>query len=172
MYRELGDFLWYMARHKPVWRDGELWTAAIGGVAAGVWFGCDATVVEAIRLHFADILTVASIIFGFASTTLVFYIQAASSWSKDARVERVAEKIVDWHVWTIICLLGLMGYSVLLWAFGCFLTCPWAKGAVYGFLAFLGLYCGFQMVNHTLTVRWVFRRSSDLEDTPKPGKSE
>lgn len=164
MYRELAEFLGHIAFQKSIWKDGELWTAVAGGVACTVWFYYDPAVIEGIREHLADLLSVASIVFGFVMTTLVFYAQAASTWSKNPRVRKVAEKIVDWHVWTIVCLLGLIAYILFLWLAGGYLGSATIRQAVaFGFLAFLALYCCLQIVNHALIVRWVFRRSSDLE---------
>jgi hypothetical protein len=164
MYKELLSFTRDVLRTRAIWRDGELWTAALGGLVAGAWLAWNPAVVAAVREHFGDILTVASIIFGFVMTTLVFYVQAASSWSKDERVRNVALKLIDWHVWTVVCLLALIGYIVFLWACGMSLPQgPWWIGVEYGLLTFLCLYCGFQILNHALTVRWTFRRSQDLE---------
>jgi magnesium-transporting ATPase (P-type) len=167
MYKELGVYLRHMVRQGSVWKDGELWTAIIGGIATGYWFYRDPDSVTAVRRHFGDILTIASIIFGFVLTALIFYVQAAGSWSTDARVQRVARKLIDWHVWTIVCLLALISYVLVLWATGPFVQVGrvW-KGVQYGILAFLMLYCGLQILNHALTIWWTFRERERLENGP------
>ena len=74
--------------------------------------------IEKVRQHFGDLLSATSIVFGFALAALLFYIQAAAAWAKDPDVDRVANKSVDWHVWTIVCMLFLIGYMLGLWSFG------------------------------------------------------
>ena len=107
MYREIGTFARRMLTQKSLWKDGEIWTAALVGVAAYFWFRKDPAMIEKMRHHFGDLLTTISIVFGFVLTALLFYIQAASLWAKDDNIGRIADKIVDWHVWTIVCMLGL-----------------------------------------------------------------
>ena len=51
----------------------------------------------------------------------LFYIHSAAAWAKDAKVARMADKIVDWHVWTIVCMLFLIGYLPGLWSFGIYI---------------------------------------------------
>src|SRR5437867_3094536 len=149
MYKELGVFIRHIACRKAIWKDGELWTAAIGAVVAGFWFYYQPQVIVRIRSHFGDLMSVTSIIFGFVLTALIFYIQASGSWSADERVQRVAHSLVNWHVWTILCLLSLIGYVLFLWAVGPYLTQGPVSGAIqYAALAFLILYIGFQILNH------------------------
>lgn len=169
MYKELAEFAEAISSDQAVWKDGELWSAVILGVLTSVWCQCDPTAVSGIRSHFGDILSVTSIIFGFVLTTLFFYIQAADTWADDDRTKSVAERLVTWHVWTVFCLLVLIGYVVLLWAFGGKPFWPaWLVSIAYGVLAFLGAYSGFQIVNHVLTIRWVFRQRHDLRTGRAP----
>jgi len=56
---------------------------------------------------------------------------------RDEKVARVAEKIVDWHVWTILCMLFLIGYPLGLWAFGVCLDNR--SDLVFGLYVFLTL---------------------------------
>ena len=163
MYYELGAFVHRVLFQKSIWKDGELWTAVVGGVAAYFWFRNDPAIIEKIRQHFGDLLSVTSIIFGFALAALLFYIQAAAAWSKDQKVTLVADKIVDWHVWTIVCMLFLIGYLLGLWSLGVYLdnSSHLALG-FYAFLAFQLLYCGLQILNHTLTVWWSFKTRDRL----------
>jgi hypothetical protein len=144
-------------KEKSIWKDGDLWTAVGGGVAAYFWFREDPAMIANVRQHFGDLLSATSIVFGFALAALLFYIQAAAAWAKDAKVARVAVKIVDWHVWTIICMLFLIGYLLGLWSFGVYLdnSSNLAFG-LYALLSFQLLYCGLQILNHTLTVWWSF----------------
>jgi hypothetical protein len=169
MYRELREFAGAIATDSAFWKDGEFWSALIVGVGTSAWCYYDPTAVPDIRAHFDDLLTVASIVFGFVLTTLFFYVQAAGSWADDPRVNRVAERLVNWHVWTIFCLIGLIAYVLLLWSFGERLQMgKCAKAFAYGVLGFATSYSGFQIVNHTLTVRWAFRRRHDLQAGPPP----
>lgn len=158
MYYELGAFARRVMFQKSIWKDGELWTAVAGGVAAFVWFRHDPVVIEKVRQHFGDLLSATSIVFGFVLAALLFYIQAAAAWAKDTKVANVANKLVDWHVWTIVCMLFLIGYLLALWSFGVYLDNRTSPAFVlYAFLVFQILYCGFQILNHALTVWWSFR---------------
>jgi hypothetical protein len=171
MYHELGEFMWHMGRRQKLWKDGELWTALILGGLAGWLFYWEPSTVDVVRDRFGELLTVASIVFGFVLTTLFFYIQAASEWSRDPRVGRVAEKLVDWHVWTVMCLLVLVGLIVVLWVAKSFFTAGLLRSAIsHALLVFLAAYCSFQIINHVLTVRWVFRTRSVLTDGPGVSK--
>ena len=163
MYYELKDYLHKVIFQKSIWKDGELWTAILGSVGAYFWYKYDPSIIPKIRNHFNELLTITSIIFGFALAALLFYIQAAGEWAKDKRVIRVAEKIVDWHVWTIVCMLFLIGYTLALWSFDRYLPIDSRIIQIlYSFLFFLLLYCGFQILNHTLTVWWSFRNRERL----------
>lgn len=169
MYYEFGVFVRHVLFQKSIWKDGELWTAVAGGVAAYFWFRHDPAMIEKVRQHFGDLLSATSIVFGFALAALLFYIQAAAAWAKDAKVAHVADRIVDWHVWTIICMLFLLCYLLGLWSFGVYLDNR--SNLAYGLYALLGfqlLYCGLQILNHTLTVWWSFRRRDDLNDNATP----
>ncbi len=163
MYREIGTFAIHMLRQKALWKDGELWTALAGGVAAYCLFRHDPTMIEKIRHHLNDLLTTISIVFGFVLAALLFYIQAAAAWAKDDNITRIANKIVDWHVWTIVCMLVLIGYLLGLWSLGSYLrVCSRLFVCLHAFLVFLVLYCGFQILNHTLTVWWWFSKRNQL----------
>jgi hypothetical protein len=158
MYHELGVFMRRVLFRKSIWTDGDLWTAVAGGIAAWFWFRHDPVVIGKMREHFGDLLSATSIVFGFALAALLFYIQAAAAWAKDTKVDRVADMIIDWHVWTIVCLLFLIGYMLGLWSLGIYLNnqLRLASG-LYAFLVFQIIYCGLQILNHTLTVWWAFR---------------
>ena len=168
MYYELGEFLRHMARRHRLWMDGEFWTALVTGSVVGLILWQHPEAVRALRERLADLLTVASIVFGFVLTALVLYIQAASEWSSDPRVGRVAESLVDWHVWTIFCLLLLIVGIVVVWLCeACVLQTHYWAAVTHGSLVFLAVYCILQILNHTLTVRWVFRNRRTLKDGPK-----
>ncbi len=165
MYSELREFVGHMLKQRSIWKDGELWSSLVIGAAAFVALYRCPKAIPAVRERFPEFLTVTSIVFGFVLTTLVFYIQAAGEWARDERVDRVANKLVDWHVWTIVCLLLLMCLIVVLWLFEPFFVAPplWAA-VTHALLAFFAAYASFQILNHTLTVRWVFRRRRTLID--------
>lgn len=163
MYHELGVFIRRVLFRKSIWTDGELWTAVAGGAVSWFWFNHDPAMIEKIREHFGDLLSATSIVFGFALAALLFYIQAASAWAKDTNVARVADMIVDWHVWTIVCMLSLIGYMLALWSFGVYLDNQSRLAiGLYAFLVFQLLYCGLQILNHTLTIWWSFRNRNKL----------
>ena len=105
MYYEIREFVSEAVCDRVLWKDGEFWTALAVGSGVGLWCHFDANAIPGIRSHFGDLLSVTSIIFGFVLTTLFFYVQAAGSWADDPKVKKVAERLVDWHVWTILCLL-------------------------------------------------------------------
>ena len=172
MYQEIGEFLWHMGCRHKLWKDGELWTALVLGGLAGGLFYYDPSTVDLVRDRLGELLTVASIVFGFVLTTLFFYIQAAGEWSRDPRVARVAEKLVDWHVWTVLCLLVLVGLTIVLWIAEGFFAAGLLRSAIsHAALVFLSAYCSFQIINHVLTIRWVFRKRSVLKGD-SGGKSD
>ncbi len=167
MYYELGLFCRRVLFQKSIWKDGELWTAVAAGLAAYFWFSHDPAIILKVRQHFGYLLSATSIVFGFALAALLFYIQAAAAWARDAQVTRVADKIVDWHVWTIVCMLFLIGYLLGLWSLGVYLdnrSC--LAFGLYAFLVFQLFYCGLQILNHTLTVWWSFRTRDRLNSRP------
>lgn len=168
MYKELATFALHVARQKQIWKDGELWTAVFISAATAVWFNADPVVMTKLRHHFGDILTVTSIIFGFVLTALTFYIDSAGSWSRDAKVRSVGQKLVDWHTWSILCILALLGYVIALWAVSDIIESQIVSVIAYSFLVFLALYSGFQIVNHTLTIWWVFQARDKLEGKSSP----
>ncbi len=171
MYYEIREFISKAVQDRVLWKDGEFWTALAVGAGIGVWCHFDADMITGIRSHFGDLLNVTGIVFGFVLTTLFFYVQAAGSWADDPKVKRVAERLVDWHVWTIFSLLMLIAYILFLWVFakpGSWPNCLLC--VCYGILGFLVSYAGFQIVNHTLTVRWAFRKRHHLQ-TGKPPKT-
>ena len=167
MYHELGEFLWQIGHRKALWADGELWTALVLSGLAGWLFHCDPAAISAVRERFGELLAVSSIVFGFVLTAMMFYIQASSDWSRNPSVNRVAKKLVDWHVWTVMCLLVLIGLIIFMWLAEDIFTTGAVRPAVsHAALVFLALYCSFQILNHVLTVRWVARRRFALRDGP------
>jgi hypothetical protein len=163
MYKEIGEFVWNVGFDRRLYKDGEFWTSLLIGAAMGYWIFIDPSWIDRIRSHFGDLLSVASIVFGFVLSTLFFYIQAAGTWANDKKVSAVAESLVDHHVWTIFSLLTFLAYIVLLWAFGKpeYFNHQWLTG-IYSVLVFLGSYCGLQILNQVLTIRWAFRRRHRL----------
>ncbi len=164
MYKELNSFLKHILTKKSIWTDGEIWTAVLLGGFSWVMFKREQWIIPQIREHFSELLTVSSIIFGFISTTLVFYIQTATNWSKDPKVHKVAQKLIDWHIWTIICILFLIGYILLIWSVGPLISTIFIGAEIqYSFLTFLIFYIGFQILNHILTVWWTFKNIERLK---------
>jgi uncharacterized membrane protein YfcA len=168
MYIELCTFIQKGFKAKTFFKDGDFLTSLVGGFAGYLWFSMDSEVIPKIRLHFGDFLSTSSILFGFAFAALLFYIQASESWSEDEKATKILNKIVDWHVWTIICLLALIAYILGLWSFGLYLDNQSKLGlSLYSFLVFLFLYCCFQILNHTLTVWWAFHSRKRLGRNPR-----
>lgn len=168
MYREIKEFVCSAGKDSRLYKDGEFITAVVVGIVAGIWLYIDQSQIERIRAHLGELLSITSIIFGFVLATLFSYIQATTSWSKDEMVEQVAESLVDHHVWTILSLLVLIGYVLVLWTFG---TSQYLGPSVlmvtYALLVFQVSYCGFQVLNQVLTIRWAFRRRHRLSQSPK-----
>ena len=138
---------------------------SIFAIICGVWLSYDLEAVNRIRQHFDTLVDVISIIFGFALTSLLFYIEAFSRWSRRINEQAVARRIIDGHVWTVLSLLGLLGYIFILWGFGRYCqNLAFMCGILYGILGGYIIYCGLQIVSHTLVVRWAFYRRDTLED--------
>jgi hypothetical protein len=168
MYKEFFHYIKPILCQKSIWKDGELWTSFVGGIISYFWFQYDPGVLVRIHQHFGDLLTVTSIIFGFALSALLFYIQAAGAWSNDENVKNVATKVINWHVWTIICMLFLIGYTLLLWSIGRYLNFKSPIAFIlFSLLTFQILYCGFQILNHSLTVLWSFNNRDRLNGSKK-----
>lgn len=164
MYYEMGSFLRKIVSQKPFWKDGDIWTAVLSAALSFSWFALDPLVVERIRQHFRDLLSAISIIFGFSLTGLVFYIQVSSTWQQTKQVVTIADKIVDRHVWTIVCLLFLLSYLLLLWSVGGYLDLRGMLARVLHSLLVFGLvYCGCQILNHALTIWWSFKERERLK---------
>ena len=174
MYTELWRYFRAMRRRTEFWKDGEFITALVGAVAAVIGFVIYPNLMDGIRKEFGSLLSVASIVFGFALTTLTFYISAVAALKRTSSVKKIADKLVDWHVWTILCLLFLIGWIVILWVFDvgnqgrryC------VRIAGYVVLVFLVVYCAGQIVNHALTLWWFHHRRSKLQETKSAPSSE
>ena len=168
MYYELAVLIRQIAYQRAFWKDGEVWTALAGGILAGCWFYEKPALITSVRLNFQHILTVSGIVLGFALSVLIFYVQAVVAWSRDESTQKVAAKLIDWHVWSVVCLLVLVGYTLLLWSFGWLFNWGRASLAIeYGILVFLIVYCGCQILNHALTVWWVFGKNARLRGGPQ-----
>lgn len=169
MYKELWGFFFVVARQRSLVRDGELWTAAIVAAISVPIFHDWPVWMQHVADHFNDLLTVLSIVFGFVLTALGFHVQAAQIWRRDERVSRVADLIVDWHVWTLLWLLFTLGSILVLWGVQGHLSQRlWTKSALYSGLVFTVSYSVFQILNHVLTVWWVFRNRDRLVDNSPP----
>ncbi|MDP9175472.1 MAG: hypothetical protein M3O30_16645 [Planctomycetota bacterium] len=166
MYKESGKFLLHIARQKAIWKDGELWTSLAISVGAWWWMDRNNSIIAGIREQFGDILTVSSILVGFVMTTLVFYGEVASGWSKKKKVRNVANKIVDWQVWSVLCLLAQLAYTIFLHIVDgrVNLNLGW-RPLWFAILVFLTVYSALQILNHVLIIWWAFRNSSRLEPT-------
>ena len=163
MYKELGVFSKTVLRQKSMWRDGDLWTAVAAMLAAVVWFQSDPMAISRIRAHFGDLLGATSIVFGFALTALSIFVQGAGAWGDKAEIKNIAQKVVDWHIWTVVSLLVLIGYLLVLWAFFPRLeTTGWIAIGLFAGLVFGLVYCGCQILNHALTIWWAFCRNGIL----------
>jgi len=170
MYYEIGEFIPKILKNPFLWKDGEFWTALVIGISVGIWCHYDAEAIFHIRSHFGDLFVATNIMLGFMLIMLLFQAWAACSWSNDSKIKLVAEKIVDWLVWTAFTLLTLIGYILVLWAFA--KPDLWSKYFLdisFGILGFLISYSGFQVVNHILIVRFLFQRRHRLYNTQNNG---
>lgn len=164
MYTELGRYLREMAKRKELLTDGDFITGLVGGVCAAVTFAYRPDAMDGIQEHFGNLLSAASIVFGFALTTLTFYISSVAKLDRRAEVRRISDKLVDWHVWTVLSLFFLIGWLLALWLVdSSFSPSSYLRVAAYSGFAFLLIYCGGQVVNHALTLRWFYYRRMDLQ---------
>lgn len=172
MYSELCHFLKNKSLWKSIFKDGELYTALVFGIISYFMFAMFPSLLIGIKNHFSDILTVVSIVFGFAMSALLFYIQSIYTWSDDPKVIIVANKIIDWHIWTLMCLLMLIIYICLLWILSSNAIAIWLLDSrldmlvinrlLYSVLIYQIFYSGFQILNHILTIWWSFNRREKL----------
>lgn len=164
MYKELSGFVKSVVRQPAVWKDGDFITAVV--VAGLSFFGLKVypSYMDGVKKHLADILTATSIVFGFALSTLTFYIPASANWKQDKNIQSAAQKLIDWHVWTVLWLLALMAYVVLLWIVDPLLS---RESVVRRFfftgLVFVAVYVGGQIINHALTLHWFYGKRSAFE---------
>ena len=172
MYREL----FYFYKNKDLWKsilkDGELYTSLVISMISYAIFLRFPALMLNIKEHFADILTVISIIFGFALSALLFYIQSIYTWSNEDEVKVVASKIIDWHIWTLLCLLTLILYVCLLWVLSSSVLTTFLNSTpldmirisrfLYSLLIFQIFYSGLQILNHILTIWWSFNKRERL----------
>jgi hypothetical protein len=158
VYKEFIKYCKQVCPQKSYWKDGELWTAIILGILSFFWLKWDYEIIDCIRNHLGDLLNIVGILFGFTLAALVFYIEAAGNWAERDKVQKVADLIIDRHVWTVLWLLFHIGFTIFVWTIGRY-TCKivWLHCLVHAGLIFITLYCGFQIFNHTLTVWWQFR---------------
>ena len=171
MYKELFGFAREIVEDRPTWRDGELWTALVGGIGTACWFYVDPGMIPKIRGHLGDLLSATSITSGFVLTALYYHAEAIASWRSNSRVDEVAKKLIGRHVWTIVCLLFQLMMILIVWMAdgGDMHLARRPRAATYGGLVFLALYCGFQILNHALTSYWTFTvRARLVKPSEKP----
>ena len=165
MYNELGHFCCRVLKQKTVWLSGEFLTSLTIGCGSFVLFhyvDIDKKIIDACYNNLANLLTVVSIIFGFALSSFLFYVQIADSWVDDQNVKKIVGKIVDWNAWTVICILFLMTYMLVLLVANNFIGSLMVKEIIYAFLFFLISYCILQLVCHTLLIWWTFQNRDRL----------
>jgi hypothetical protein len=155
VFRELGELARRAALDKSVWRDAEFWLGLCAAAIAG-WAGTRPIVVAEVRQHLGDILTVASISFGFMATSFVFFVQATRD-ARGTKDEANVRRLVLWHALTAVSLVFLLAYTIGWWFLGA-LSGPLPRSvfdplAVAG-LAFLLVYSGGQILNHVMNLWW------------------
>lgn len=165
MYNELRKFSCSILKQSAIWLSGELLTAiAVGVVSFGLFHHIDLNgeIVKTCHDNMGNLLTVVSIIFGFALTSFLHYVQIADTWRNDPKVQNVAKRIVDWNAWTVICILFLMMYMMVLLIAHNFIKDKIYKDIAYSVLVFLIFYCTLQLVCHTLVIWWNFQKRDIL----------
>ncbi|WP_435019134.1 hypothetical protein TA3x_001127 [Tundrisphaera sp. TA3] len=170
MYYELAVLVKNVSKSRAFWKDGELWTAVVAGLVAGIWLDYHPAFIMKIREHFTHLLDVTSITFGFTLTALFFHIEAIGTWRDHETVRSIAGKLITSHVWTVICLLLQIGYILALWTLdgniGTLRNRP--RAIFYGLLVFQSIYCGCQILNHVLTAWWTFAQRAVLVERSNP----
>ncbi|MBX3458572.1 MAG: hypothetical protein KF696_01255 [Planctomycetes bacterium] len=172
MYAELWSYTKEAWQRSPFLKDGEFWTGVACGAGAYTAFSIQPELLSSAQDQLPNILTIVSILFGFVVSALVYYIQAAKEWSAKENVRKVAQKLIDWQVWTILTLLLALFLSLFL---AVWQPVPkpfdgdvaWYVAIVFAALAWLLSYGLFQIVNHTLIAWWVFKNVKRLTDEPK-----
>ena len=155
MYSELFTFLLRKDLVKRLWKDGEFVSSILIGAGSFFMFKRYQFLIKETHSHLSDVLTMGSIIFGFCLASLLFYIEISDKWKSNEIIGKIAKIIVDWHVWTILCLLALIIYIMILW----FIPCDWKYCPIlYSLFVFVFMYIIFQMLNQILTIWWMFQK--------------
>lgn len=166
MYCELYIFVRKAAKNKNLWKDGDLWTSVVITGLVYAWMRVDPSIVDGLRSHFSDVLTFSSIIMGFVLTTLIFYLPIVSEWRSTPAIQRAAESIIDWHVWTVLWVfMQIVITIVVVAADGRVPLGIGARPIAYAMVVFASVYAGLQLLNHALTVWWVFQRRNLLRSS-------
>jgi cytochrome bd-type quinol oxidase subunit 2 len=169
MYRELGIFSYRVLRQKAILGSGEFITSLFVGVAFFIFFHFADEGDKYVRIcheHLGSLLTMASIIAVFSLFSFLHYIQIASTWKKDKKIQDAANKIVDWNAVTVLCILVLILYMILLLIFNDLLyefDKAWRETA-YSFLMFQIVYCLLQLFCHTLLLWFTFHKRDVIND--------
>ncbi|MDO4584908.1 MAG: hypothetical protein Q4D62_12490 [Planctomycetia bacterium] len=165
MYHELIEFGGNILKRREIWLSGEFLTSIAIGIASFVVFHYIDVEYKIINTYYeqsGNILTVTSILFGFAITSFIHYVQIAESWSEQKNIQLVAEKLVDWNAWTVICILFLILYMMILIIVNNYIPYHLLKEILYSVLSFFLCYCLLQLICHTLTTWYLFQKRSLL----------
>lgn len=165
MYVELKEFLVVASRRRELWTSEELWTSVVVGVLS-FWcltcFDIRNQLLEAYRVNVGNILTAVSILFGFTLSSYFHSINIVNTWGNKTAMRENANQFVDWNAWTVLCMLSLIMYLLLLLIFNNYITNNIGKALAYSCLNFAIVYCILQLVCHTLTTWYLFRKRDIL----------
>jgi vacuolar-type H+-ATPase subunit I/STV1 len=116
------------------------------------------------RAHFGDLIKVASILFGFCLTSLTFFIQSATTWKQDSKIDQLGRLAVELHVWSLATWLGILAYILVLWMWGSLLnSTTFLCYAVHSFLATLFAYGCLQIFSQVLELSVLFHERKILQ---------
>jgi hypothetical protein len=161
MYHEFGQFCGVILRQRAVWLSGEFLTSLALGAGSFCFFhyvDTDSKHLGVLYGNLGNLLTVVSIIFGFASASFLYYVQIADTWKESPEVKKAANLLVDWNTLTVLCILLLMIYMTFLLVMDSLFTPGLLKESLYAFLVFQIFYCLLQLICHSLLIWFTFRK--------------
>ncbi len=172
----IGSYLNYLTESKPAMPHGrtillifyglDLWMSVAIGTLMFWLIQEDVSLILKIRFHFSNLLTISSIFFGFCLTSLTFYIQGASSWTRSSTVDQLGKLAVELHIWLLMTWLGIIAFVLFLWIWGKPGTTIVAWDSfLYAFLTGLFAYGCLQIVSHVLGLSVLFHNRDVVQNS-------